>query len=510
MGMGAPEARVFHDTYQLEQRLGAGGMGEVYVATHLRLNRRVAIKLLNKDRWDDPDAWSRFRREAEIASQLGHPNIVQVTDFNHTPAGEPYIVMELLEGEDLASRMKRGPIPVAQALRLFEQLASALAAVHDKDVVHRDFKPHNVFLCDHGDDEPFPKVLDFGVSKIMGSASVVTADRALVGTPSYMAPEQAEGESRNVDARADQFALATMLYEMLSGTNPFTADSLMKSLYRVVNHDPSPLSELLPDLPAHIAPAVTRAMAKSRDDRFPSIRAFARAVMGKGELAVKQPAATTAALAATLPASGEAMALSTFSGSVGELALPTLVPRSRRWWMAGALAVAAIALALLLVWRGQSNEPPGKAKRDDDRERRASSTQTPGTTPAPAAAAPVRIRFEVTPSADEIAIDGQPITGTRIELPRGDAERVARFSKRGYRTESRRFSPAATTTLRVVLTPLPPDGDSAPTRRHVTRRRKRARRSETKPAATTAPTPTNPTTEPPETKKPGDFITDFK
>jgi serine/threonine protein kinase len=144
---------ILKNTYVLGQRLGAVGMGEVFEASHTRLRRRFAVKVLSRRHTDSLEAFARFRREAEISSRLGHPNIVEVIDFDHTDEGQPFLVMELLDGEDLAARIERGPVPVAAALRIAEQLGNALAAAHAQGIVHRDLKPPNVFLCRRGDDE---------------------------------------------------------------------------------------------------------------------------------------------------------------------------------------------------------------------------------------------------------------------------------------------------------------------------------------------------------------------
>src|SRR5262245_24269579 len=190
---------VVAETYQVTRLLGRGGMGSVWEASHLRLpGKRVAIKVLHANVAADQEALARFRREAEIATRLGHPNIVEVHDFNSLPDGQPYLVLELLIVESLDSRMRRAPVSLDNAMRIAGQIGAALAAAHREQVVHRDLKPQNVFLVRPRMDEAegggeLVKVLDFGISKIRGSQTIVTLDSTVLGTPQYMAPEQATG-----------------------------------------------------------------------------------------------------------------------------------------------------------------------------------------------------------------------------------------------------------------------------------------------------------------------------
>jgi serine/threonine-protein kinase len=256
-------------------------MGAVWEAKHLRLpGKRVVVKVLLYG-GTDPVALARFRREAEIGSRLGHPNIVQVLDFNTLPGGEPYLVLEYLSGETLAARLRRGQMARADAVAIAGQIGSALAAAHREGIVHRDLKPDNIFLCQAevgGEVRDVVKVLDFGISKMRGAATVLTQDSALVGTPQYMAPEQATGNNAEIDARTDIFALGAILFEMLAGRPPFWGDSLASVIHAVV-YAPSPsLRQFAPDAPAALAAAVERALSKSRDGRFPDVASFMRAL----------------------------------------------------------------------------------------------------------------------------------------------------------------------------------------------------------------------------------------
>ena len=266
---------ILHETYRLDRQLGEGGMGEVYVASHLRLERRFAVKLLIAEAARDEVALGRFQSEARVTSALGHPHIVEVVDFNVTQEGRPYLVMELLEGEDLATRIDRdGAMGLAQIASIVRQVTSALHAAHEKGVVHRDLKPENVFLCRRGALDDYVKLLDFGISKVLGSKTVETKQRTLVGSPCYMSPEQADERVSEVDARTDIYAVGTMIFEMLAGAPPFEAASLPSLLYKIVHVAPPDIRSLRPDAPEPLVQVVSIAMQKEPDLRYPTAEAL--------------------------------------------------------------------------------------------------------------------------------------------------------------------------------------------------------------------------------------------
>ena len=275
---------VIADTYTVEALLGRGGMGAVFLASHTRLaGKHVAIKILHTD-IADADIVARFKREAEIAAKLNHPNIVGVIDYNITPDGTPYLVLDYLEGETLAGRIARGPMPLDQVLPIVRQVGSALAAAHRAGIVHRDLKPQNIFLVPSevaGRAVEIAKVLDFGISKIRGSQTVQTQDSVLLGTPQYMAPEQAMGQHASVDERTDLFALGAIVYEMLTGQPAFPGASIPEVVFKVVYEQPAPLAALAPSVPPAVVTAVMQALAKPAEERFASVAAFVEAITGQ-------------------------------------------------------------------------------------------------------------------------------------------------------------------------------------------------------------------------------------
>ena len=261
---------VLHDTYRVLRKINEGGMGAVYEAEHARLkNKRYAVKVLHRSVTRVPNVYERFRREAEIASELGHPNIVDVLDFYETEDRQPYLVMEYLQGEDLACVLeRRGRLPPAEVLQVMQQVGDALGAAHGQGIVHRDMKPENIFMVHAEGSQPLAKVLDFGISKIRHSKSVVTQADSVFGTPYYMSPEQAEGRVEDIDQGTDIFALGTICYQALTGELPFDAPTIPGVVYRICHTEPTPPSQRAPGLPPVVDAVLSRALAKDRRQRF--------------------------------------------------------------------------------------------------------------------------------------------------------------------------------------------------------------------------------------------------
>ncbi len=252
-------------------------MGTVFLAEQIRLKRPVAVKVMSGHLAEDENALARFTREAEIISQLHHPHIVQVLDFDTTAEGRPYLVMELLKGRTLDDVMSHhSQLGIGPAVRVAIQAASALGTAHAAGIVHRDLKPANIFLVDTGD-QLFVKLLDFGISK---KAEAEARDRKLtgefdiLGTPEYMSPEQALGQTATVSARADQYALAVILYEMLTGRVPFTSGDVMDLLQRVIRDVPVAPSAFRTEIPKELDDVILRALSKSPAARWADMIEF--------------------------------------------------------------------------------------------------------------------------------------------------------------------------------------------------------------------------------------------
>jgi eukaryotic-like serine/threonine-protein kinase len=315
--------------YHITGLLAHGGMGDVYRATDVRLERDVALKVLNTSASSDPDRIDRFVQEARITAALDHPNIVRIQDVGM--AGERlYLVQELLEGDTLAHRIGQGPLPIVEAVRIGREIAAGLAVAHAAGVVHRDVKPANVFLTQTG----CVKILDFGIAKLtrddLPRDAVSTLTGVLLGTVGYLAPEQVRGEP--VDGRTDLFALGAVLFEMLTGTRAFARPHTVETLYAIVHHPAPDLRELRPDVSPALAAVVARLLEKSADARFQTAGDL-EWILERVDGIPNRPAQ------ADTPR----------------------VPTGRRRWRAAA-ALAAIGVVVALGWRammqGETDPPP--------------------------------------------------------------------------------------------------------------------------------------------------------
>jgi eukaryotic-like serine/threonine-protein kinase len=263
--------------YELVSYLGSGGMSDVYVALHTGLRKRVALKLLRPSLRSDRDATERFLREGECAARVRHPNVVDVSDLG-IDSGVPYLVMELLEGETLAQRLAReGALEVSAAIDILLPVLDAVAAVHAAGVLHRDVKPANIVLARGADGRLQPKLVDFGIARQVDRECDDANVRGPLGTPHYMAPEQARGES--VDERADQYALGSVLFEMLTGREPYIGQTVDQVLIEVARGRFPRLSSLRPDLSGELEEILSRATQRFPSQRFPSVDALTYALV---------------------------------------------------------------------------------------------------------------------------------------------------------------------------------------------------------------------------------------
>ena len=265
--------------YRVDGVLGKGGMGVVVAATHLALEQRVALKFLLPAALESPEATERFSREARAAVRLRSEHVARVLDVGQLESGSPYMVMELLDGQDLADRLAtKEPIPVAQAVDYVLQAGEAVAEAHALGIIHRDLKPRNLFLTQSVHGRPLVKVLDFGISKtVNGEELSLTRTSAIMGSPNYMSPEQL-GRPRDVDGRSDVWSLGVILYELLAGRIPFRASTLTELCARVFQEEPDRLEKERPEVPVALADVVHRCLAKKLDVRFASVVEMAHAL----------------------------------------------------------------------------------------------------------------------------------------------------------------------------------------------------------------------------------------
>ena len=466
--------QLIEDTYRIVRRIGEGGMGEVYEATHARLSGRYAIKLLLREVASDPTLMARFQREAQITSSLRHPNIVQVLDFRQLPGGAPYIVMEFLEGVDLATEIQRtGPLPLPRVQALLEQIASGLAAAHEQGIIHRDLKPANLFLLVlPGSHSELVKIVDFGISKARAANTQLTHASTVMGTPQYMAPEQAMGKGDRLDARADQFSLATIAYEMIAGRCAFAGDSIPMVLYQLVHVEAPPLLVQGRPVSSAIEAVIRRGLAKQPEARFPSVLDFARAfgaavaegasrgvslaasaAEDKTLLAPLGVASTSAAgsVGSGLTASGSpkggvaASGPNTFEplASRGTAAESPATPAARKRIIAvGGAVVTLCALALVFFLRARAPSPapsttasfpPGESARPA-----ALRPPVPEAVPSPAEPAAKQVNVDVQDALADlvVSIDGDDPRPLPVHLLKGSGSHQLVFQAPGYQART--------------------------------------------------------------------------
>jgi serine/threonine-protein kinase len=428
------EGQTLDGTYHLQRLVGEGGMGAVYEATHARLAGRYAIKVLLRELSDQPDIRARFDREAQVTSLLQHPNIVQVIDHNSTADGTSYLVMEFLSGESLGARLARaGRLPDALVVDVVDQIAAGLAAAHARGIVHRDLKPDNVFLVPvEGRATELVKILDFGISKVNWSRD--TLDREICGTPQYMTPEQIEGRVADVDATTDQWALAVIAYELLTGTNPFADERIEVIFERVRSGTALPAA----GLPDGVASVLAKALSQDRVMRFSSVTSFADAFR-------------EAALAASLPQ--PVAAIVPDAPAASDRVSPAEEQRSRRRGRhvrLGFAAVAAIAVTSFLG-TGAADRAPARAPSADG-----ASTAQRLPKPEAEAAAPSTAERSPTPAPVLTAAVAKEVLASPV--PRAPARRAR--ATRPPRDDRPLWTIPAAPARRPPPPPLGPDEDA--------------------------------------------------
>jgi serine/threonine-protein kinase len=266
--------REIEGKYVVEERIGTGAMGSIYKAQDRSLGRTVVLKVLHRHLISEEDHVRRFRREALAASRLHHPNCITVLGFGQTAEGWTYIAMEYLSGRDLCRVLSEdGPMPTPRVVHLAGQILAALVEAHGEGIVHRDMKPENIMIEQLRSQPDFVKVLDFGIAKIRDQgkgdgSSFKTATGMVFGTPEYMSPEQIRGEE--LDGRSDLYSLGILMYQMLTGSLPFTGDSVLEIATAHLTETAEPIASRRHDVPVALAAFVARLMARKRDDRFAS------------------------------------------------------------------------------------------------------------------------------------------------------------------------------------------------------------------------------------------------
>jgi serine/threonine-protein kinase len=412
------------ERYQVERRLGAGGMGEVYLARHILMGRPCALKVMTQELSHDPDAVSRFNREASSASRISHPNVCTVYDFGLTADGLVYLAMEYVEGRTLSDLLEEGgPLPLSRAAALIAQCAAGLFAAHELGIVHRDLKPDNIMVLS-GKEGEVAKLVDFGIAKAVegNSSERLTRTGFMVGTPEYMSPEQLSGDP--VGVRSDQYSLALVFYRMLTGRLPFEGTSLQETLVKRLTTPPRPLAISRPGkYPAGLQAVMDRALARDAADRYATVLEFSDAVSA----AVAGEAAATRKLAQPPPVAGPKPTARLAAGVLGALLLGTAT------WGALRLTRSTPPVDSLRTNPLATRPAPPPAPLPAASEPRPHEPTVPGAPPQNLAASPVTAPAADTAELSLNALETPALRGLEIQrarrmlrMPRLSPERRAR------------------------------------------------------------------------------------
>jgi serine/threonine-protein kinase len=406
------------DKYRIERLIGSGGMAEVYAAVNIKTDRRVALKWILPVLASSREVMLRFRREALAAGRISHPNVVAIFDVVEHQ-GSACMVMELLDGEMLSDRLLRtGPLPFVEAVAIILPAMRGVAAAHAQGVIHRDIKPHNIFLCLDGGAEGAireVKVLDFGVSKLTVADAATVGDITLsgnvVGTPEYMAPEQVRA-GKGVDHRIDVYSLGVVLYEMLAGRPPYVNQHFSGLMLEIMQHDPPPLARFRPDVPRRLAGVIQRSMVRDPDRRFPDVPAFIQALEMVARDDLKMIVGTPPE--GVITRAGFPRPTPTPSPGPGSPPFGFPVPRSKyavRALVAGVFMAAGISAFAMAMWHWRTKDRA--APSSPAMPRSALAMPAPPTTKAPP---PPAAPF-APPPAPALAVTAPP------PAPGGDADK---------------------------------------------------------------------------------------
>ena len=400
--------------YFIVRQLARGGMGAVYEAEHVGLDKRVAVKFILDRFGDDREALQRFHREARTASRIGHENIIDITDIGETEDGKAFLVMEYLEGSDLDAVLRAtGRMEPSRAVHIVAQVLRGLAAAHGAGIIHRDMKPANVFLTERAGVADFVKIMDFGISKVVAARDArvrLTETGVAMGTPIYMAPEQAEAR-QDLDHRIDIYAVGVMLYEMLAGHPPFNAGSYLALVQQHVSASVPPLGEERRDLPPALVRAVHRALEKKPERRFADALEFAAALPSPQSLRESWEAGATVKEGAARAGTSRSRTL--------PIALASLL-------VGGAAVTGGV-----ILWQ----------KKDTGRGEQAARNGAPAAEPAaartaPPAAVPVAaatLEIDSAPRGAQVFVDGTHRGQTPLRLEEVAAgTHLLRIEARGY------------------------------------------------------------------------------
>lgn len=430
---------IFEGRFEIEQVLGRGGMGCVFLARHLELEQRVALKLLRPGHGDTERGALRLLREARASARIKSEHVVRVLDVVSRQKAAPYIVMEYLEGTDLAHHIaQHGPMTVSDTAGVVAQACEAVGEGHRLGIIHRDLKPSNLFLCERKAAGYFAKVLDFGISKTEDeSAELLTHSHALLGSPVYTAPEQLQS-SHGVDARADIWSLGVILYECVTGQRPFGGGSLAQVCTQILQEPPPPLERHRADLPATFRALVLRCLAKTPADRFGSVEDLLRALAEFAPQAAGKARSYLDGLAALPRGSSEppptvsVAGTNTFTGSTDYNTSVALARRSAQFRVGRLFWLVALLVSLAAIWAFRR---VGARQNDGTK---VSAAAPPNSPPLPVASPPSAL-----PSLPAPAPSGSTARGfSPLPTEPSDAARDSAATLPAHKTAHKPLSPA--------------------------------------------------------------------
>ncbi len=464
--------------YHIKAKLGEGGMGAVYLGEHPLIGKRVAVKVLLEELAAKEDIVTRFFNEAKAVNDIGHQNIVDIVDFgkikNEVGGDTVYFIMEFLDGDSLAERLRRTGLEFKETLHIMMQCCSALAASHAKGIVHRDLKPENLYLCTRGTDKNFAKILDFGIAKLTGdggTSSHKTRTGLVIGTPTYMSPEQCEGKGL-IDARSDIYSLGVVMYELLTGRVPFPGEGFGEILVAHLTKEPEAPSKLNPDITPELEAIVMHAIEKDRNRRFQTMEEFGAAIAdtaahfasykqlpGYTSAASSSPGVSAAtqmhAVGAQVTGHGPAVTTqsprpTTLSGSAAEVE-GVIVRRSRAPVFIGVGALVALVAGVAVFASGRKppvplatgSSPPSVAGAGPTGIGGAPGSAGSGAAVPPPVAPPTAETFKVTltsePTGADVVRSGKVLGVTPFELTvkKGDPSFEVELRKAGFDTQQR-------------------------------------------------------------------------